>query len=161
MAVNVKPYCTIDDLKTELPILIGETVGSTNVPLTGPQYESIFLSVSADIDGRLILAGYSTPIEYGAPGDSDYNMIAHEIIKRVAILGAAGRIQRAIKKERLDYEPNYLEKAYSVELAKIIEKGFPTIKKAVNYSRGPIVGTWKDEEWFTEDGFNDAYPTTG
>jgi len=145
---TVNPYCTPEDVEKILPTIAN--IESGNLLLNDLDLDSYCLSVSAEMDNRFAQNGYETPIVLG---DS---LLAINM-KRIATIGAAGMITRAINPQAEDqYEKNYYENQFFQELSAIVKKGFPSpVKRTITNSQAKapsIKGS--NTVWFTKEGIN-------
>ena len=143
---TIRPYCTVEDVVKYLPS-INKELESDDFLLTQEDVDSFCFEVSAEIDYRLSVNGYVTPIDTGD------TLIAIKL-KNVAIYGTLGRIERAIKKLEDALERSYHETMFLNSINAVIKKGLPGISKKTGNTISPRTQKTTRKPLFTKYGIN-------
>ena len=137
---DVRPYCTAEDVRERLPLFIEANRDSSDV-LDDSALESFCLSASTEMDKKFRQNGYTTPIDFGTEGESDYDQLLAETLKNMAIYGACGMALTATLVQENQFETNTFQNTFNRELMMIVQKGFPTpVKRDPNLEAGEVFG---------------------
>ena len=153
----IKPYCTSDDIRQELPL----KVGKKNSPQKPKIIEEDVISawcvrVSALMDRTFSQNGYVTPIDFGTEGDTDYDQLLDLSLKEIAVNGVCSKVIKATQ-ANIDEETNIYETMFLDGLTSILRKGFPSYvarQEGAQPLQLVTVKTQRVVPWFSTQGIN-------
>ena len=131
----VSPYCTRQDVISTLPKVLGSVERNPNSIITESEIDELCIVISAEMDSRFNLAGYSVPILTGR------NVRIQKWLKRIAVNGVCASVLISIYNTgevNFQLGETYREQYYR-DITLIENKGFgsdgPT---PTTLSAGPI-----------------------
>ena len=115
----IAPYCIAQDIADTLPRVLGRAV-SINARLTLDDITEVIRRISAEMDTRFAIAGYSTPVDTAASETIEENL------KRISINGVCAQVLRSVYTTGdVNFElADTYERQYYSDIARIEENGF-------------------------------------